>query len=94
VSTKHPSPARPPARCCRARWSTRLPGRAGRPVGARPHRRAASRRAAAAEVLPRLREATAARTVLASSAGSGHGTVVRHARRDGLDPAHLAGERR
>ena len=47
-----------------------------------------------AGVLPRLLKVTAGRTVLAYNAGFDRDTVARHARRDGLDPAHLADERR
>ncbi|WP_053065445.1 3'-5' exonuclease [Micromonospora sp. RV43] len=43
-----------------------------------------------AEVLPDLLAVTQGRTVLAYNADFDHSTVVRHARRDGLDPAHLA----
>jgi hypothetical protein len=43
-----------------------------------------------AEVWPRLLAATGSRTVLAYRAEFDHTTVLRHARRDGLDPAHLA----
>ncbi|MFY1573298.1 exonuclease domain-containing protein [Verrucosispora sp. WMMD703] len=42
-----------------------------------------------AEVLPRLLEVTAGRTVLAYNAEFDHATIARHADRDGLDPAHL-----
>lgn len=42
-----------------------------------------------AEVLPKLREVTAGRTVLAYNAEFDHGVISRHAGRDGLDPAHL-----
>jgi DNA polymerase III epsilon subunit-like protein len=41
------------------------------------------------EVWPRLLEVTANRTVLAYNAEFDHDTVIRHARRDGLDPGHL-----
>ncbi|MBQ0905583.1 3'-5' exonuclease [Micromonospora sp. U21] len=42
-----------------------------------------------AEVVPKLLQVTAGRTVLAYNAEFDHNTVVRHAGRDGLDPAHL-----
>jgi hypothetical protein len=47
-----------------------------------------------AEVMPRLLEVTAGRTVLAYNAGFDQDTIVRHARRDCLDPVHLADGRR
>ncbi len=43
-----------------------------------------------ADVWPQLLAATEGRTVLAYNAEFDHTTVLRHARRDGLDPAHLA----
>jgi hypothetical protein len=43
-----------------------------------------------AEVWPRLLQATAGRTVLAYNADFDHTTLLRHAHRDGLKPAHLA----
>ncbi|MEV0733397.1 exonuclease domain-containing protein [Polymorphospora sp. NPDC050346] len=42
-----------------------------------------------AEVLPRLLEVTAGRTVLAYNAEFDHAVICRHTSRDGLDPAHL-----
>ncbi|MFI6134040.1 exonuclease domain-containing protein [Micromonospora sp. NPDC051141] len=42
-----------------------------------------------AEVLPRLLEVTAGRTVLAYNAQFDHAVIGRHTGRDGLDPAHL-----
>lgn len=44
---------------------------------------------ALAEVWPRLLAVTRGRVVLAYNAQFDHDTVARHARRDGLDPAHL-----
>jgi DNA polymerase III epsilon subunit-like protein len=43
-----------------------------------------------AEVWPRLLAVTAGRSVLAYNAEFDRATVLRHAHRDGLDPAHLA----
>jgi hypothetical protein len=91
TSCRSPSSMRTPARCCWTRWSTGLPGRAGRPLGARHHRRAAGRRAAAGRgVAPAAgghRRPHRSRTTPGS-------TAVRHARRDDLDPGHLADEHR
>ncbi len=47
-----------------------------------------------AQVMPRLLEVTQGRTVLAYNAEFDQGTLARHARRDGLDPRHLADEHR
>jgi hypothetical protein len=46
-----------------------------------------------ADVLPRLLEVTAGRTVLAYNAEFDYSTLVRHAGRDGLNLAHLTDER-
>ncbi len=43
-----------------------------------------------AEVWPQLLQVTTGKTVLAYNSDFDHSTVVRHARRDGLDPGHLA----
>lgn len=43
-----------------------------------------------AQVWPRLLQVTAGRTVLAYNASFDQDVVLRHAQRDGLDPAHLA----
>ncbi len=46
-----------------------------------------------ADVLPKLLDVTAGRTVLAYNASFDQGVVVQHSHRDGLDPAHLADHR-
>lgn len=46
-----------------------------------------------ADVLPRLLEVTAGRTILAYNAEFDHSVVVGHSRRDDLEPGHLADQR-